>query len=82
MNIGIIAALIMTTSYIPHVTSILKGHTRPHRGSRFIWTSLAFLSFYAQYTAGATDGLWFTGVMRLASFIVLILSISYGEYGF
>ncbi len=82
MNIGIIAALIMTTSYIPHVTSILKGHTRPHRGSRFIWTSLAFLSFYAQYTAGATDGLWFTGVMSLASFIVLILSISYGEYGF
>ena len=82
MNIGIIAGVIMGASYVPYIVSILRGHTKPERGSRIIWTSLAPLAFYAQYSAGATNSLWFTGTLAFCSFIVLLLSITRGEYGF
>lgn len=81
MNIGIIAGIVMGSSYIPYIGSILRGHTKPERGSRIIWTALAFLAFYSQYSAGATDSLWLTGAFVVSGVITLLLSITHGEYG-
>lgn len=81
MNIGIIAGIIIGSAYIPYIASILRGHTKPERGSRIIWTTLALIAFFSQYFAGATDSLWFTGAFVVANVIVLLLSITHGEFG-
>lgn len=81
MNIGIIAGIIMGSSYIPYIASILKGQTRPERGSRVIWTTLAVVALYSQYSAGGTDSLWLTVALFVCGIVTSLLSITRGEYG-
>lgn len=81
MNIGTIAGIIMGASYVPYIKSTLRGHTKPERGSRFIWTTLAVIALYSQYSAGGTDSLWLTCALLICNITVSILSITHGEYG-
>ena len=81
MNIGIVAGIIMGLSYAPYIVSILKGHTKPERGARLIWASLAIVALYAQYSAGGESSLWYAASLTLFNFLVFLLSITHGLYG-
>lgn len=79
---GISSFVVSMLSFIPYFIDIFKGKTKPERASFFLWTVLGAIFFGAQWDAGATASLWFTGGLTIAPLAVFILSLKYGVGGF
>lgn len=62
-----------------YIVDILKGRTKPHIFSWFIWGSLTIIAAAGQYTKGAGIGALPTLVAALACFTITVLSLRYGE---
>ncbi len=76
--IGIIAAALAFVAYIPYIRDILKGKTRPHVYSWFIWGFAAVLIFALQITHGAGAGAYTTATVAIMCFIVCLLGLRNG----
>ncbi len=76
--IGIIAAVLAFVAYIPYVRDILKGKTKPHVYSWFVWGSAAVLIFALQITHGAGAGAYTTATVAVMCFIVCLLGLRNG----
>ena len=50
---GAAAGILSVVDAIPYVRDILRGTTRPHRGTRLIWWTLATTALVSQYADGA-----------------------------
>lgn len=66
-----IAVVITIVSYIPYVSDIYKGETRPHVFSWIIWGLLTGITYTAQVVEGGGVGTWSMG-------LTFILCISVG----
>ena len=75
------AGVIELCAFIPYVISIVRGKTRPHRGSWFIWSLVGFVLFVSYYNAGAEETIWVPLIMFLGPLVVLLLSYRYGVGG-
>lgn len=63
-----VSILLAFVSYLPYIHGMIKGKTRPHAFSWFIWAILTFIAFFAQLDQGGGVGSWlmgFTGLMTL-----------------
>jgi len=77
--LGIFAILIAVYSYIPYFRNLLKGRTKPHAFSWFIWSLLTAIAFFAQISDKGGPGAWVTGFTALACFSIFLLSLKRGE---
>ena len=50
---GTSAGVLSVVDAVPYVRDILRGTTRPHRGTRLIWWTLATTALLSQYADGA-----------------------------
>lgn len=78
---GYIGGILMIISIIPYFRSILKGDTKPHRMTFFIWTILILIAFFSQLAKGASWSLLLTAGDGIAVLATFILSVKFGVGG-
>ena len=77
--ISIIAVALSFIGYIPYVLDILKRKTTPHTFTWLVWTLAVGISCALQIAGGAGVGAWTTAAVTFISFVILILSLKYGN---
>jgi len=77
--IGYTAAIVGVIYYIPYVHDVLKGGTKPHAFSWFLWSVLGWIAFAAQIIKGGGPGSWATGAATTCASIVFFFSLVKGE---
>jgi hypothetical protein len=78
---GIAAAALSLIDPVPYVRDILRGLTRPQRGTWLIWSTLGAVAFASQLADGASWSLAMVGVQTISMTLVLVLSIRFGMGG-
>lgn len=77
--ISIIVVSLSIIGYIPYLRDTIKGKTKPHVYSWFIWTLLTGIVYGLQISSGAGVGSWVTLTVTIIGFIVFLLGIHKGE---
>ncbi len=78
-GIGIIAVLLTFIGYIPYLRDILKGKTKPHIYSWFLWGFVTIIVFALQVSDNAGVGALVTLAAALMCFVVIFLGKKYGN---
>ncbi len=76
---GLAAVAMGFAGYVPYFTGILKGTTKPHVFSWFIWGLLTAIAFVIQISEHAGPGAWITGVTACVCFAITALALQRGE---
>ncbi|QVL46439.1 MAG: hypothetical protein KFB94_04965 [Methylophilaceae bacterium] len=72
--LSIIAIGLTLLAFVPYITGILKGITKPHVFSWIIWGSTTFIVFLAQLEGHAGIGAWPIGVSGAMTVLVAFLA--------
>jgi hypothetical protein len=72
--LSVLAACIAIYSYIPYVRNILRGKTKPHIFSWFIWSLLTGIGFFAQLSDHGGPGAWVSGLTAAICFGIFVLA--------
>ena len=72
--LGISAVLLTFVSYIPYFRSIIKGKTKPHIYSWFVWLIDSLIIFSLQITHGGGAGSFMALAAAVMCLVVLVLS--------
>jgi hypothetical protein len=78
-GIGLLTLAIAVFSYGLYIRDILRRATKPHAFSWLVWSILAGTIYNAQIHAGAGAGAWITGFTCVATFVIFLLALVYGE---
>jgi hypothetical protein len=78
---GVTAAVVGIIDTIPYVRDILRGSTRPHRGTWLIWGVLAVVVCLSQRADGASWSLVMAGAQAVLTTLIFVLAIRAGEGG-
>jgi hypothetical protein len=79
--VGLLGGLLAMLDPVPYVRDILRGRTRPHRGTWLIWSVLGCTALASQW---ASDGGWSLVVLTVqaaSTTLVLLLSLRRGVGG-
>jgi hypothetical protein len=76
--LGLLAGAVSVADTVPYVRDILRGATRPHRGTWLIWGVLAVVASSSQYADGASWSLVMPIVQAALTCTVFALAISRG----
>ena len=79
--LGVLAGLVGIADTIPYVGDILRGTTRPHRGTWLIWSVLAIVVCLSQRADGASWSLLMVATQAFLTCLVFLLAIGRGEGG-
>jgi hypothetical protein len=79
--LGVLAGAIGVADTIPYVRDILRGSTRPHRGTWLIWGVLAVVVCLSQRADGASWSLIMAGTQAVLTSLIFMLAIHRGEGG-
>ena len=79
--LGVLAGLVGIANAVPYVRDMIRGRTRPHRGTWLIWAVLAIVAFVSQRAAGASWSVVMTGTQAILTTTVFLLAIRHGEGG-
>lgn len=74
--LGIAAVVLGFIGYFPYVRDTLKGTTRPHAFSWFVWGTMEAIAFFAQIAKGAEAGAWAAGASALVAFFIASVAFS------
>jgi hypothetical protein len=73
--IVVIASMLAVVGNVSYVKSTLRGQTKPHPYSWFIWTIVSLTTFFGGLQKGAGVGAIPTGISELFTVIVFVLSL-------
>ena len=79
--LGVLAGAIGVADTVPYVRDILRGGTRPHRGTWLIWGVLAIVVCLSQRADGASWSLIMAGTQAVVTGLIFMLAIRHGEGG-
>jgi hypothetical protein len=77
--LGLLAGLVSIADGIPYIRDTVRGTTRPHRGTWFIWSSLALIALASQWADGAAWSLLMVAVQAVLTLTIFGLSLRGGE---
>ena len=80
--LGMISGIFFTIAYIPYIISVIKGDTKPHPFSWFLWGLIGVISLFFYIRVGATDTLPLAVRGAVFPFVVFLFSIKYWKGGF
>jgi hypothetical protein len=80
--LGVLAGVMSVANTVPYVRDVVRGSTRPHRGSWLIWAVTAIVVYASQRADGASWSLIMAGVQAVLTAFVFLLAIRRGEGGF
>ncbi|WP_417222146.1 hypothetical protein [Amphritea sp.] len=69
-----LAILLTFVAFVPYIRSILRGNTRPHVFSWFIWGITTVIVFFAQLEAQGGIGAWPIGLSGVVTVGVAVLA--------
>jgi hypothetical protein len=79
--LGVLAGVCAVANTIPYIRDIVRGTTRPHRGTWLVWAVLAIVVYGSQRAGGASWSLLMSGAQALLTGLVFILAIRRGVGG-
>jgi hypothetical protein len=79
--LGVLAGVLSVADTIPYVRDILRGSTRPHRGTWLIWGTLAIVVVLSQRADGASWSLVMVATDAVLTLLIFALSIRRGVGG-
>jgi hypothetical protein len=79
--LGVLAGIISILDAVPYIRDVMRGRTRPHRGTWLIWSSLALVALASQLADGAEWSVVMVAVQALATGVIFAFSIRRGEGG-
>jgi hypothetical protein len=79
--LGVLAGVASAVNTIPYIRDIVRGTTRPHRGTWLIWAVLALVVYASQRADGASWSLIMTGVQAVLTAFIFLLALRHGEGG-
>jgi hypothetical protein len=79
--LGLLAGVMGVADTVPYIRNIVRGTTRPHRGTWLIWGVLAIVAFLSQRADGASWSLVMAAVQAALTGLIFLLSIRRGEGG-
>lgn len=77
--IGIVAVILTFVGYIPYIRDTIKGKTKPHIYTWFIWGLVTAIAFGLQISANAGPGAFTTLAAAIVCFIIFGFGIRQGE---
>ena len=77
--LGLTATVSVFVAYIPYVRDVLRGKTKPHVYSWFIWGLLSLLVAGLQLQEGAGPGAYMTLAAGFVSFFIFFLGLRNGK---
>lgn len=78
---GVLAGVVGVVDTVPYVRDIVRGSTRPHRGTWLIWGLLAIAVCVSQRADGASWSLVMAGTQVVLTGLVFALAVRTGEGG-
>jgi len=79
--LGVLAGVVGVVDTVPYVRDIVRGTTRPHRGTWFIWGMLAIVVCVSHRADGASWSLVMAGTQAVLTSLIFVLAIRRGEGG-
>jgi hypothetical protein len=79
--LGVLAGAVGVADTVPYVRDILRGTTRPHRGTWLIWGVLAIVVCLSQRSDGASWSLIMAATQAVVTTLIFLLAIRRGEGG-
>lgn len=73
--LGYLAVVIGIVSYIPYITNIFRGKTKPHAFSWLVWAVLTGIAFAAQIVENGGAGTWVIEATALTCMVIFILAL-------
>lgn len=77
--IGVVAVVITFIGYIPYIRDTVKGKTRPHVYSWFIWAFVTFIIFALQIFGKGGAGAYTTLATAILCLTIFILGLKNGH---
>jgi len=77
--LGALAVAIGLVSYVPYFRDIIRGTTKPHPFSWFVWGLVSGIAFLAQVVENGGPGAWATGVTSFSCIAISVFAFSRGE---
>lgn len=75
-----VAAIMLTIGgYIPYIRDTLKGTTKPHVFTWFLWGFQTVITYGLQINAGAGVGSWTTLAVAISCFLIFALGMRNGK---
>jgi hypothetical protein len=79
--LGVSAALVGVVDTVPYLRDVLRGSTRPHRGTWLIWSALAVVVCLSQWADGASWSLIMLLTQAVLTTAVFAVAIVHGQGG-
>lgn len=73
--LGFVATILVFIGYVPYLRDIIRGKTKPHLYSWFLWAFVTLIAFALQFTGGAGSGSFVTLAAAIMCFAVIALGI-------
>ena len=77
--LGVVAIILTFTGYIPYIKDTIKGKTKPHIYTWFLWSLVTFIAFALQVSGGAGFGAFVTLAAAIVSFLIFLLGLRIGD---
>lgn len=71
--LGIVATILVFIGYVPYLRDVIKGKTKPHLYSWFLWALVTVIAFALQFSGGAGSGSFVTLAAALMCLVVITL---------
>lgn len=77
--IGLIAAIMGLSGYVPYYYEVLRGRTKPHAFSWLVWGLLLSVGFFAASAKGGGPGTWSLGAPAVLELSLFVIALFIGE---
>jgi hypothetical protein len=77
--VGIIAVLLTFVGYTPYIRDTLKGKTKPHIYTWFVWGLVTAIAYALQLSDGAGIGSLLTLAAAIVCFLIFALGLRIGD---
>lgn len=77
--ISIVAILLTFVGYVPYIRDTIKGKTKPHVYTWFIWGLVTAIAYGLQVSGGAGVGSWVTLAVAIICFFIFLLGLRNGK---
>ncbi len=79
--LGLLAGVASVVNAVPYIGDVIRGHTRPHRGTWFVWSVLGGVVLLSQRADGASWSLVMAAAQAVLTLVVFVLALRHGEGG-
>ena len=79
--LGVLAGLVGVFDTVPYLRDVMRGSTRPHRGTWLIWSALAVVVCLSQWADGASWSLIMLLTQAVLTTAVFAVAIARGQGG-